>query len=91
MTPLHRRTEDMLTELARIECMLVQGYGGAALCARLRAAREEAEAIARDGGIIPTGPVPVHWLDQAAAPSVAGVVSLASYRAKLGGAPTVRP
>jgi hypothetical protein len=84
MTPLHRRAETLLTEMARIDCMIVQGYTGGALATRQRAAREELEAILRECGVIPSGQVRPHWLDQDVP---AGVVSLDAARA----ARAVRP
>jgi hypothetical protein len=82
MTPLHRRAETALTELARIDCLLVQGYTGGAIATRHRAAREEMEAILREAGVIPGGGVRAHWLDQPAeaAAGPPGVVSLDAAR-----------
>jgi hypothetical protein len=80
MTPLHRRAENALTELARADCLAVQGYTGGAIASRVRAAREELEAILREAGVIPTTAVRAHWLDQDTARP--GVISLADAKAR---------
>jgi hypothetical protein len=42
---LHRRAETLLTEMARIDCMIVQGYTGGAIATR-NAAQAECLALA---------------------------------------------
>lgn len=79
MTPLHRRTENALTELARVDALAVQGYDWRTIAARHRAARDELEAILREAGVIPTTAVREHWLDQVA-PADATVVNLAAVK-----------
>ncbi len=86
MTPLHRRAENALTELARADASLVTGNRSAAVFAQLRRARFELEEILREGGIIPNGQVREHWLDQDAPAEPqqqqAGVISLADAKAR---------
>ena len=71
MTPLHRRAEDALTQLAWCDARLAQGVCDPGTVARLRAAREECEAIMREAGVIPRGQVREHWLDQQKPPGIA--------------------
>jgi hypothetical protein len=82
MTPLHRRAEAALTELARADCLAVQGHTGGALAARIRAAREEIEAVLHAAGVILPSQARPHWLDQPEAPQQAGIISLADAKAR---------